>query len=276
MSNDWVHLYLPVIYPPLPLAIDSVGFNPEQEPIQRERGYPYFHWLHTVDGEGELTVGRHTFTLYPNSGLLLFPEVAHHYRATTAHWTTGYVTFYGSQARGMLEALGIGEVCFIRWEEQCGIISWFNRMMLNIQHAEDMSGLDSSSDLYRFLLLLKKYGSLNERSSLSHNMNKIKPLLAWLDVHYSNPDIGLAEMADQQGISARSVNLLFQSALGMSAYSYLIDLRIRKAKQLIIQQREWTIKRIAEQAGYRDVSHFTASFRKKVGTSPQKYRQLVT
>lgn len=276
MSNDRVHLYLPVIHPPLPLAIDSVGYNPEQETIHREDGYPYFHWLHTTEGEGELTVGGQTYTLYPNSGMLLFPEVAHHYHAKTARWTTCYVTFYGSQARGMLEALGIGQVCFIRWDEQSGIDKWFNRMLLNIQHAADMTGIDSSSDLYRFLMLLKKYGSLNDRSSVSHNMNKIKPLLAWLDAHYGNPDIGLAEMANRQGISVRSVNLLFQSALGMSAYSYLIDLRIRKAKQLIIQQREWTIKRIAEHTGYRDVSHFTATFRKKVGASPQRYRQLLT
>lgn len=276
LSGRRIHLLLPHMSPPLPLAVESIGRNPQQEPIVRPGGYPFFHWLHTIAGEGEFDALGQTYRLAPNSGVLLAPGVQHAYRAASPVWTTGYVTFYGSQAQAMLEAMGIGQVSHIRWEAETEVGRFFAAMLHNVTRGLDPTGVEPSSDLYRFLLLLKKYGAINHRSSISHHMDKIRPLLDWLETQCANPDIGLAEMAAVLGVRPRTLNLLFSSALGVSAYAFLIGLRIRKAKDLLVREPELPIKLVAERTGYRDASHFTAVFRKETGTTPQRYRQMLT
>lgn len=275
LSSRRIHLLLPHLTPPLPLAVESIGRNPQQETILRPSGYPCFHWLHTVDGEGEFEARGQTWTLAQNSGVLLFPGVPHAYRAASATWDTGYVTFYGTQAQAMLEALGFDPVSHIRWDEHSEIGRFFASMLRGVTRNMDQTGVEPSSDLYRFLLLLKKFGSFNNRTSISHHMDKIRPLLDWLEAHCANPDIGLAEMAAVLNVRPRTLNLLFSAALGVSAYAYLIDLRMRKAKDLLIREPDVPIKRIAALSGYRDASHFTAVFREKNGTTPQRYRELL-
>ena len=50
--------FLPRPDPSVPLFLESVGFNPEQEPISRSEGFPYYHWLQTAVGEGKVTFGE--------------------------------------------------------------------------------------------------------------------------------------------------------------------------------------------------------------------------
>lgn len=36
----------------LPLFIDSIGLNGQQEDVDRPEGFPCFHWLQTIQGKG--------------------------------------------------------------------------------------------------------------------------------------------------------------------------------------------------------------------------------
>ncbi len=70
------------------------------------------------------------------------------------------------------------------------------------------------------------------------------------------------------------MNTLFQHAFGLSPYSYLIMMRLRKSKEMLLKQQHQTVKDVAEQVGFRDTSHFVASFRKHVGLTPERFRQM--
>ncbi len=65
-------------------------------------------------------------------------------------------------------------------------------------------------------------------------MVQLQPLLIWLESHYHNPDIGLEEMAGILEITPRYMNTLFQHAFGLSPYSYLIMMRLRKSKEMLL------------------------------------------
>jgi quercetin dioxygenase-like cupin family protein len=157
MENRRIHLMLPHTNPALPLAVDSIGYNPQQETIKRKDGFPCFHWLHTLSGVGEFTVHGQAFTMTENSGVLLAPHVAHAYQAKTDSWSTCYITFYGAQALPMLETLGVGQVCHIRWGDYSEIGDFFEKMLNAVQQGMDFTGLESSGDLYRLLLLLPRW-----------------------------------------------------------------------------------------------------------------------
>lgn len=258
----------------LPLYVDSIGCNPDQEEIVRLDGYPAYHWLQTSEGEGTISFEDSTYSLPPNSGVLLLPNVPHRYEATSKQWRTYYLTFAGPAVRTMLESINLHMCAFFHWEQQSPLNGFLEEVLARQESHVDQFGLHSSTDAYHLLLMLAKYGQLQNNTAISSNLDKLRPLLEWMEMNYGDPSIGLQELAAQLNVSERYMSTLFRQTFGLSPYAYLVRLRIRKAKELLIHHPEATVKDIAAWVGYREDSHFVATFRKQAGVTPQQFRRL--
>ncbi|WP_123041523.1 AraC family transcriptional regulator [Cohnella candidum] len=260
---------------PLPLELETVGLNGEQEPIDRPQGYPCFHWLHTLEGEGEFEAEGLIWRLPPRSGVLLHPDMPHRYRAKTAIWQTAYVTFEGVLAADWVSSMFGPRALRIHWDAgEEGITGQWERLLEAAEKGTDRSGWEQSADLYRFLTRLKTVGRTDHRPSMSRSMEKMQNLLEWLELEYADPELSLADMAARLGIGERQLNERFRGLFGMPAYAYLIQLRIRKAKEKLPVLGGMTVGEIGEAVGFRDASHFVATFRRKEGLTPDQYRRL--
>lgn len=265
------------VYPAelLPLQLETIGMNPDQEAFDRPNGYPFFHWLHTLEGEGELTAMGQTWRMTERSGVLLAPGTPHRYEAKGGRWRTGYITFHGSMAISLVQSLGWKGAERFQWEAGNNrITDQLEGMLSFAESSGDPSGWWYSAELYRFLTLLRTDARTDNRPSLSTRLERIEGLLDWLNHEYANPGIGLAEMAWRLGIGERQLNERFRGLFGQTAYAYLISLRLRKAKELLPSRPDWTVRRIGEAVGFRDASHFVSTFRQKEGLTPDKYRKL--
>jgi len=259
----------------LPLQLETIGINVDQEPIERPNGYPYFHWLQTLKGEGELSVNSQTWKLTERSGILLAPDMPHRYEAKGDLWQTGYITFHGSLADKLIHAFGWNTTERFQWEAENDRVSHiFVDIMRVNEYGGDPSGWQSSSGLYQFLTSLRTDARTERKPSMSKQLQRIQLLLDWIEREFANPEIGLTQMARQLNISERQLNEKFRKLFGQTAYQYLIQLRIRKAKEYLPSKPEWTIGKIGEAVGFRDASHFVATFRQKVGMTPETYRKL--
>src|SRR5690606_2831217 len=130
-----------------------------------------------------------------------------------------------------------------------------------------LSGLDGSAHIFKLLTGLKKHALMDDRASMSVHIERLGAVVNWLELHYSDPSIGLDHMASIAGVSARYLNRMFNSTFEVSAYRYLISFRMSKAKMMLTGQSELTIGQIAVLSGYRDTSHFIAAFRKLGSTT---------
>ncbi|GIO35902.1 transcriptional regulator [Paenibacillus antibioticophila] len=260
--------------PHLPLIVESVGCNPDQEKVNRPEGYPCYHWLQTDDGEGRITYAGETIILKPNSGILLPPGMPHAYEAIDRNkWGTYYLTFGGEAAGAILSAYAIHEPARFDWESDSVLSGILASIVDQLQLGEDPFGLEVSSAAYRFLGLLSKYGQAS-RIPVTRGIEKLQPLLTWISQNYDNPDIGLDTLAEVLNISGRQLNQLFQSIFAISPYAYLIQHRIHKAKEQLAGQPDLTVIQIAGESGFRDASHFVATFRRHTGMTPQQFRKL--
>ncbi|XID94094.1 AraC family transcriptional regulator [Paenibacillaceae bacterium WGS1546] len=259
----------------LPLQLETIGLNPEQEPIHRPDGYPCFHWLQTLEGEGELRANGDSYRLIERSGILLPPRMAHEYAAKSPVWKTCYVTFDGTLAAQLAAELAGSVPDRIHWDLQDDEISRQAESLLSLaESGTDASGWRSSAELYRFLTLLRTNGRRNRLPSFASRLEKLQTLLDWLEKEFADPDLGLTAMAAKLRIGERQLNERFKLLFGQTAYSYLIQLRLRKAKEWLPLRPDWTVRRIGEAVGFRDASHFVATFRRKEGLTPEQYRAL--
>ncbi|ALS26276.1 AraC family transcriptional regulator [Paenibacillus sp. 32O-W] len=268
-----------MVYPssydqPLPIKVETIGYNHDQETVSRPQGYPLFHWLQTVKGEGRIVIGGRRESLPENSGILLFPNEEHAYARTAERWETMYLTFGGEAASEIVNSLEMTNSAIYYWEAGTEFAQMLPDTLAQLEREEDRFGLNASAKAYHFLIMLRKYGRQHKSSGISRNLDRLSPLTDWLERHYGNPGIGLAEMAECLGVSVRMLNMLFRETYGITPYNYLLHLRIRKGKELLTGNRKLTVKSVAGLTGFRDASHFIATFRRIVGMSPERFRKL--
>lgn len=81
----------------------------------------------------------------------------------------------------------------------------------------------------------------------------------------------LDTLADKAAISAFHMSRLFKNQTGMAPHQYLLDNRLRQARELLESGQQ--VSDIAIIAGFYDTSHFIRHFTRHYGVTPQVYQQ---
>ena len=90
--------------------------------------------------------------------------------------------------------------------------------------------------------------------------------------HHISRKITLKQLASAVGTSSASLHRLFQVHLKTSPMHYLIDLKMKVAKSLLLNTK-YQIQEIANRTGYSNPLYFSSEFTKHVGISPRNYRK---
>ena len=96
--------------------------------------------------------------------------------------------------------------------------------------------------------------------------------LRCIAAHYHEADICVASIADSLGISKGHLSHEFKKATGNTVNSYLTSYRIHVAMQLLRDCRS-KVYEVAEQVGYRDITYFSAAFKKVARVTTSEYQK---
>lgn len=102
-------------------------------------------------------------------------------------------------------------------------------------------------------------------------MNRIKCMISYIEKNYMN-DISNHDLMTLCGCSESVLLRSFQQVIGSSPMQYVLNYRISKAAELLLTTSDKSCE-IANACGFRDVSYFTKTFKKKKGVSPIEYRK---
>ena len=84
--------------------------------------------------------------------------------------------------------------------------------------------------------------------------------------------LSLVELANLAGLSQRHLQRMFRHALGMSPMSYYLNLRLKRARTLLLQT-EMSVMNITVACGFQSGCHFSKSYRAQFGYSPRDERR---
>lgn len=85
-------------------------------------------------------------------------------------------------------------------------------------------------------------------------------------------DLSLESVAESFRFNPSYFSTLFKEATGRSFSDVLIEIRMRKAEELLRDGSGLKVYEIAERCGFRDTKYFSRSFKKHVGVTPEAYR----
>lgn len=106
-----------------------------------------------------------------------------------------------------------------------------------------------------------------------HSDEVILQAQIWLEDNFSRK-IYMPSLASQFGMSTRTFNRRFKQALGKAPNSYLQELRLKHARELL-QHTNLSILEIAGLSGYQEISYFSRLFTQNFQITPGKYRETV-
>jgi two-component system response regulator YesN len=108
---------------------------------------------------------------------------------------------------------------------------------------------------------------LNDKNGIL--INKCKK---FIDQKYME-DISLEIVAQKYFFNSSYFSKLFKSYTGLGFSEYLLMVRIQSAKK-ILKATEYSMADVACRVGFKDPTYFNRVFKKEVGISPLKYRQM--
>lgn len=93
----------------------------------------------------------------------------------------------------------------------------------------------------------------------------------YIGAHYQDPNISISAIAQDLGISEGHLSHTFKRETDYTLLNYLTRYRIHKAMELL---RDCRVKvyEVAELVGYRDITYFSATFKKLAGMTPSEYQ----
>jgi AraC-like DNA-binding protein len=258
-----------------PVELESLGYNPEQEPVDRPKGYQGYHWLQTTDGAGCVSIGPRRLLLDPGQGLLVPPGLPHSYQSVAWPWSTRYLTFRGPMAEMLVGTFGQATSTPFTWNNASPLGLFLSSFVEPFRSGQWGTAASRSTLVYSFLAALREDGKALDPlpQSMSDINDRLAPLFEFVEEHLGRPELGVEDLARFLAVSPRHLNELFAKAGRSSPYQYLKTRRIARARQLLLWHRDLGVKEVSSLVGFRDPSHFIHAFRQAVGKSPDQYRR---
>jgi two-component system response regulator YesN len=99
----------------------------------------------------------------------------------------------------------------------------------------------------------------------------INKVVACLNASYSGP-VTINDIAKMVGMHPAYLSRAFKNVQGVSPMEYLTNLRIEKAKELILSEGNLSVREISEIVGYSDQFYFSRMFKTITGKSPSDFK----
>lgn len=145
--------------------------------------------------------------------------------------------------------------------EKCGDIHQIKDVLQTIEKSEVyLENLLMTALSLRDEISGKRYGNLLEEAKI------------YIELNYNQESISLNSVAEHVNISPSHFSAIFSQEIGQTFISYLTDIRMKKAKELLRCSSMKTLE-VGFSVGYRDPHYFSYLFKKTQNCTPKEYRK---
>ena len=148
---------------------------------------------------------------------------------------------------------------------------------------------DEFEELYNIEQMVRKYGSFakmledmilhlshtdEEANTSALSNTRFLQMMAYINEHYTQ-DISLTKMGEELHLNNNYLSQIFKQETGITFSKYIVNLRIEKAKELLITGN-YSIGKTAQEVGFNDYFYFLKTFKKITGMTPRQYCMKMT
>lgn len=206
--------------------------------------------------------------------LVLFPDEWHTYAPSTkTGWNEYYIGFEGEIANMLMREN------FLTKEKQVLDIGINEELVSLFRRALDIAEADrTASQQYLSGIAMHIIGcllSITQNKLYEEMDNAAQKIESAKIIMQENifKEIDAEELSAKLGLSYSWFRKVFKEYTGYSPAKYFQELKLRKAKQMLIES-PLTIKEICYELNYTSAEHFFTVFKKQTGYTPTEYRNI--
>ena len=258
------------------LHVSDIGHYPSaahHHYVERPQGAAQAILIYCASGKGTLRMDKTVYSIQPGHVLIIPPDTPHVYQAdATDPWSIFWVHFTGQQTGAILDSLGVSESKPLLYVPDTRLMrDAFEDVYACLNyHYSDAGLLAMTSELMRLFSKTKLHQGSPQpqrQSAESRSLATVEFMQRHLDL-----PLTLQELAAHSGQSVPYYSKLFKERTNQSPMATFIQLKIRKACELL-DQTELSVQEIAAELGYADPYCCSRIVKKTQGSSPSSYRQ---
>lgn len=257
----------PVDMPPFWIEMAGVSDCDERYRIYREDS-KICVCEYIIKGSGTLHIGGKTY--HPKAGdIYILPEFERHEYYTDAKepWTKIFINVRGTAVSSMLNAFGLKNKILISGCEEFHPL--FEKMFLKTQENIAVEQIMVECCELFVRLLFELYNKVKTTDGAMEEVQKVKLFIE----NNIERELTMKEIADSIYRSRDYTNKLFKQYYDTTPYAYYLDLRMEKAKALLLHTT-LSIRQISEKLGYKNGKSFSKQFRYMTGMTASHYRKI--
>lgn len=161
-------------------------------------------------------------------------------------------------------------------ERTAQIADLFNKIMAELKHADSGSALALESlALYAIALLCRDYAiqfaAATKKVGPFARSAAIQKAMAHIDENFAEK-ITLSDLAHLAHMAPNHFGRIFRDATRMTPMDYVQNARLRAAQNLLLSCDQ-SVTEVGLECGFYDAAHFSRSFSKAFGCSPNRFRR---
>lgn len=222
------------------------------------------YFLFPLKGQAKISIEETQYSVQANNVLHVGPHTECHITVTSAQPFQYVVLSY--------EVLGEENVLPHHYSYEVDDLArctHFVTHMLQLSQTPGSYARLQSQTL--FMQFLEEFLASAKRTKMTPKSEVVSFAVAYMHEHYAE-DLSIAQLAERVGVERRRFSELFEAIVGMNPSQYLMELRIKKAKEQL-RTCECSVAEVGENVGYYDCFYFSRVFKKCTGLSPSIYRK---
>ncbi len=226
-----------------------------------------------ISGKGTFYFEDKVYSIGPNQGFVIFPNDVTFYEADREDpWHYVWIGFNGAKAAGYLQQIGLSnDNPIIHTQHGDYLVECFQEILASPVQSR---GRDLKI-LGLFYQMLAKLIEENPQNDIfDYREEYIRKAINFMEMNYSNK-IRVADIAENVNLNPNYFSEFFSKKLKLSPHSFLTELRMNRACEIMRQNATISIEGIALSVGYPDASTFSKAFKKNKGVSPSDYRKAL-
>jgi len=258
----------------LPFQIPSCGYFQAKNTYFTEReGLENHLLLYTISGTGLLDYNGKNYTLNPGQAIVFDCNPYQFYRSKS-NWVFKWIHFTGSAAEEYTSRIHRYHLEPIPMKNTLSFEQLISQMFDLMK--EKPLQIDILSNLLMTRILTEMILSVDESLTASRNpshQRDVEMVIQLIEDRYTDK-IHTEQLISPSHISPWYFTRLFKEHTGRSPYEYLVQHRLNKAVEDLLQT-DVPINEIAMKNGFGDSTQFIRRFRQYYGTTPAVFRKNV-
>ncbi len=258
--------------------------------------HPYYQCIYYLRGCGSLKVNSKSIQIQPGQLLILDKNVPHNYTGRmdilTETFTITFDLFHlppdeKEAPIEPFEGLGVedlNEILYTQDMPPSFIFHQYQRELISHTVKEITSELVLKQaghllivranllKLFSYFIRFAKEAMIFRGTSSTRDLRLhsiIQKAMGLIEENYYKP-LSIEDIAAACAICSSHLNVLFKKETGTTVYQYLLNIRMKKAKELL-RSGAGNITEVAFKVGFNDSNYFSRMFKMRVGLSPREY-----